>query len=184
MIMQFVSSTLHRNLRILAALLLVLQAQQAQSFGKDSTNLSEVIERANQTLKGLFHYYWEHDASLNNVQFFFVCGQIGEGSDGCYCSSEKPCLECYRWWDAVALESIATFGMLTNTTSYANTADIFFAYAPYNAQWNATVQPTFIDDFAWYAIAYLRVYEWLKVMLHQVCYCQINSIVLMCSGDI
>ena len=158
--------------RILCVFAIVLLAfQQVLSRSSESPKLSDlhqVIQRANQTLQGLFHYYWEQDQGGidQNIKFFFVCGQIGEGSDGCYCSSTKPCLECYRWWDAVALESISSFGVLTNSTSYANTADIFYTYAPYNSQWNATEQCTFVDDFAWYAIAYLRVYEWLKVRLH------------------
>lgn len=63
----------------------------------------------------------------------------------------------------MALESIATYGIYTNTKNYSKVADMIYAHSPYNANWNATATCTFIDDFSWYGIAYLRVYEWLKV---------------------
>ena len=72
---------------------------------------------------------------------------------------------CYRWWDAVALESVATHGIYRNTKNYSNIANTIFAHSPYNADWNATAVCTFIDDFSWYGLAYLRVYEWLKVKI-------------------
>lgn len=63
----------------------------------------------------------------------------------------------------MALESIATYGIYTNTTNHSEVADVIFDHSPYNAEWNATASCTFMDDFSWYGIAYLRVYEWLKV---------------------
>lgn len=121
--------------------------------------------RAQQTLNGLFNYYWKHDsAGHKNVEFIFVCAQIGTPANPgkCACQHPKPCLDCYRWWSAVALESIATYGILMNTTNHSNVPDIFLAHSPYNAEWNATAACTYIDDFTWYGIAYLRVHEWLK----------------------
>lgn len=129
-----------------------------------STNASTRVE---QTLKGLFHYFWRHDPLRKNIQFFFACGQIGGGGSqnlgACTCDDPSVCLYCYRWWDTVAMESLATHGISLNTTIYSNVPATIFAHSPYNSNWNATAACTFIDDFTWYGIAYLRVYEWLKV---------------------
>ena len=124
--------------------------------------------RAEQTLKGLFHYFWRSDPVKKHIQFFFACGQIGGGANGgdygsCNCLNPSACVYCYRWWDAIALESVATYGIYTNTKNNATIASTIYAHSPYNAEWNATAACTFIDDFSWYGLAYLRVYEWLKV---------------------
>ena len=128
---------------------------------------TDAYTRVDQTLNGLFHYFWRNDPTRKNIQFFFSCGQIGGGgtaNDGtCSCDDPRVCLYCYRWWDAVALESVANYGIFTKTKNHSEIASIIFAHSPYNANWNATVTCTFVDDFSWYGIAYLRVYEWLKV---------------------
>ena len=129
---------------------------------------ASALSRAEQTLNGLFHYFWRSDPHRKHVQFFFACGQIGGGGTGaqygsCSCVNPSACVYCYRWWDAVALESVATYGIYMKTKNHSNIASTIFAHSPYNANWNATLTCTFIDDFSWYGIAYLRVYEWLKV---------------------
>ena len=144
-----------------------------QSRKEDKTITSTVANastRVDQTLRGLFHYYWRNDPTKKHrdIQFFFACGQIGGGGYGsnygvCTCADPSACVYCYRWWDAVALESIATHGIYLNTKNFSTIANTIFAHSPYNADWNATAVCTFIDDFSWYGIAYLRVYEWLKV---------------------
>lgn len=147
--------------------------------------------RAQQTLSGLFNYYWKHDTRHKNVEYIFVCGQLGllASPSTCTCQNPKVCVDCYRWWSAVALESIATYGIYTNSTNHSQVADIFFSHSPYNANWNATAACTYIDDFTWYGIAYLRVYEWLKVspywdnqMAHAfpplLCYCLKNTVIV------
>ena len=126
---------------------------------------TDAITRAEQTLQGLFEYYWRSDSVKNreNVKFFFACGQIA-GYDGkCTCGNPDSCIACYRWYDAVTLESLATYGIYTNSTNNSEVADIMFNHSPYNAKWNATAACIWIDDFSWYGLAYLRVYEWLKV---------------------
>lgn len=126
-------------------------------------------DRAHQTLQGLFEYYWINDPKAKYVKFFSACGQIGDSSRLGKCSCTAPmstpqnCVNCFRWWDAVAMEAVATYGIYSNTKEFAYMADTIFAHSPYNANWNATAICTYIDDFAWYAIAYLRVYEWLEV---------------------
>ena len=131
--------------------------------------IAEVTGRANETLQGLFRYYWAHDTYYKAVGFFFACGQVGGMGNGgnpwsqCLCYNQQACVNCYRWWDAVALESIANYGIYTKTKQYAQIADVIFAHSPYNAKWDASVYCTFVDDFTWYGIAYLRVYDWLKV---------------------
>lgn len=123
------------------------------------------VTRVKETLGGLFHYFWEVDPLSKDVGFFFACGQIGGfGKPNkwteCSCQTTSPCTDCYRWWDAVSLESIAEYGLVSNTTHNSSIADIFFAHSPYNSDWTSC---TFIDDFLWYGIAYLKVYEWLNV---------------------
>ena len=121
--------------------------------------------RAKQTINGLFNYYWKHDSTHKNVEFIFVCAQIGSISypGQCECDHPSSCVNCYRWWTAVALESVATYGIYMKSKNHSNIPDTFFKHSPYNADWNATKSCTFIDDFTWYGIAYLRVYEWLNV---------------------
>ncbi len=124
--------------------------------------------RVNNTFEGLFEYYWTHDPTHPHIGFFFSCGQIGGwGSPGlwneCGCNTPTACTDCFRWWDAVTLESVATHGIYTGRKDYSIVAESLLAHSPYNHKWNATAICTFMDDFSWYAIAYLRVYEWLKV---------------------
>ena len=127
--------------------------------------------RAELALKGLFHYFWRNDTikKHHDIQFFFACGQIGGGGNygedysACNCVNPTACTLCYRWWDAIALESVATYGIYANTTNFSTIASTIYAHSPYNAEWNASAVCTFIDDFTWYGMAYLRVYEWLMV---------------------
>lgn len=121
--------------------------------------------RVRQTLGGLFNYYWKQDPNHRDVEFWFSCGAIGElggGSlDQCSCYNPTTCLNCYRWWSAVSLESVATYGIYMNTTNHSAVADMIFDHSPYNSNWNPV--NAFIDDFLWYGMTYLRVYEWLQV---------------------
>ena len=125
------------------------------------------VYRANQTLHGLLDYYWKSDVKHKFIKFVFVCAQIGsvDNYGSCTCADPHSCVDCYRWWSAVALESVATFSIYTNSSNYSGIPDVIFNHSPYNAEWNATASCTFIDDFAWYGIAYLRVYEWLNVSI-------------------
>lgn len=130
-----------------------------------STSNTDAKTRAQQTLGGFFDYYWKEDPTHTDVKFFFSCGQIGQQgvktADQCICTNPSSCVSCYRWWSAVALESIATYGIYMNTTNYSNVADVTFDHSPYNSDWQP--ENAFIDDFLWYGITYLRVYEWLNV---------------------
>ena len=136
-----------------------------------TTILPDAADRASQALQSLFSYFWTVDPLAKNIGFFFACGQIGgAGSPNvwskCSCNTRTSCVNCYRWWDAIALESTATYGIYTKTKtrSAIHIPQIFFSHSPYNAYWDATNVCTFIDDFAWYGIAYLRVYDWLEVI--------------------
>ena len=122
--------------------------------------------RAEKTLQGLFDYFWKRDTYYKDVSFVFVCAQIGlYGGGSCACSDPNRCLECFRWWSAVALESVATYGIYSNSSGHSNVPDDFFNHSPYNADYDPNLLCTYIDDFAWYGIAYLRVYEWLNVSM-------------------
>ena len=122
--------------------------------------------RVNQALDGLMNYYWNKDSANDKIGFFFSCGQIGgNGEDWkrCSCSNDASCINCYHWWDAVSVESLATYGLYTNTTNHSDVPEVVFDHSPYNANWDGVNFFTFVDDFAWFGIAYLRVFEWLKV---------------------
>ena len=129
------------------------------------TDTAEIAIRTYQTLEGLFNYYWKPDPLNNKIKFLFVCGQVGgwgqtHAEDQCSCDASKACVNCYRWYDAVALESVANYGIYTGTKNHSEMADVTYDHSPYNGDWGAKC--TFIDDFTWYGIAYLRVYEWLQ----------------------
>ena len=136
--------------------------------GSCSAELPAASVRTQKTLQGLVEHYWDHDPADKDIGFFFSCGQIGgQGSPAnwkeCSCNNPSSCLDCYRWWDAVAMESMATYGLHTNTSNHSTVPDTVFAHSPYNA--NYVGYSTFMDDFAWYGIAYLKVYEWLNVSI-------------------
>ena len=125
--------------------------------------------RAYQTLEGIFNYYWKPDPLAAHIKFIFICGQVGgwgtpRSPSECSCLDQKSCVNCYRWFDAVTLESVATYGIYMKSENHSEMAEIMYDHSPYNGDWNATAICTFIDDFTWYGIAYLRVYEWLKVI--------------------
>ena len=127
---------------------------------------ADANSRALQTLQGLIDYYWNQDPTNKKISFFFCCGQIGGNADAwkrCSCNNGASCINCYRWWDAVSVESVATYGLFANTTNNSDVPDIVFNHSPYNANWDGAHDYTFVDDFAWYGIAYLRVFDWLKV---------------------
>lgn len=131
------------------------------------TDLEAAEMRAEQALNGLFHYYWKPDPVHKRISFFFSCAQIGEigtsNLKSCSCYNPASCVNCYRWWSAVALESVASYGIYMNTKNHSRVPGMFYAHSPYSADWNATELCTYIDDFLWYGIAYLRVYDWLGV---------------------
>lgn len=158
---------------VVAVLLLLLFAPLSSLVDSEEDIRSihtDAATRAEQTLQGLFHYYWRSDPAYpkDNISFFFACGQVGgigykSNQYQCSCANPDLCINCYRWYDAITLESLATYGIYTNSTNHSEVADIMYAHSPYNAKWNATAACIWIDDFSWYGLAYLRAYEWLKV---------------------
>eukprot|EP00117_Sycon_ciliatum_P004163 scpid28281/ scgid8652/ len=112
------------------------------------------------------------------AEFFFSCGQLGglapfgkTGSSGrCQCESDWvfACTNCYRWWSAVGLEATVnyciTMSEKANSTGtcglVTRAADSMWEHSPYNSQWDGGEFPVYVDDFTWYALAYLRVYDW------------------------
>jgi hypothetical protein len=130
---------------------------------------SDAVSRSQLTLNGLFNYYWKSDPSNKNIKFLFACGQLGlmgSGNQGqCSCYTPTSCINCYRWWTGIMMESVATYGIYMNTSNHSSLPDTVFSHSPYNAKWDAVATCTYIDDFLWYGIAYLRVYDWLSVSL-------------------
>lgn len=152
-------------------LVVLLQcASRYYAAGYPSTTGAAASSRATLTLQGLMDYYWNHDPQDKTIGFFFACGQVGgQGKPAnwkkCSCNNGGSCLNCYRWWDAVAMESLASYGLYTNSSSNAEVPDVVFKHSPYNANWDGLNSYTFVDDFVWYGIAYLRVYDWLQVRI-------------------
>ena len=152
------------------AVLLVLLALVSSTSGRD-TQLgdSDAVSRAELTLQGLFNYYWKNDPSHKQIKFLFACGQLGQMGTAkpsqCSCYSPSSCVNCYRWWTAIMMESVATYGIYMNTSNHSSLPDTIYSHSPYNAKWDAVATCTFVDDFLWYGIAYLRVYDWLAVSI-------------------
>ncbi len=123
--------------------------------------------RTELTLNGVFNYYWKADPNHKHIKFLFTCGQLGEvgtaKSSQCSCYSVTACVNCYRWFTAIFVESVATHGIYMNTTNYSSVPSTVYKHSPYNSNWDANATCTYIDDFLWYGIAYLRVYDWLEV---------------------
>lgn len=145
--------------------LLCLGLSYCVAAGRIRSAETDAETRAELAMNGLFNYYWKEDPNHKGIDFFFACGAIGGlggGSlDQCSCYNPEVCLNCYRWWSAVAVESIATYGIYMNTTNNTMVANMTFDHSAYNSNWNP--DNAFIDDFLWYGIAYLRVYDWLQV---------------------
>lgn len=164
----------------LVALLLGSSLSSAAECTNIRSTCTDALTRTEQALQGLFEYYWRSDPVSKNIKFFFACAQVG-GNGGlgnlyqCTCGNPDSCVNCYRWYDAITLESLATYGIYTNTTNNSEVADIMFAHSPYNAKWNAQAACIWIDDFSWYGIAYLRVFEWLKASLCMINDCLIHT---------
>ena len=130
-----------------AAVVFLLKLSPADSFSTSrlshSPEASDPTTRARLTLEGLFQYYWKKDPLKKQIGFLFVCGQIGGWGEPhreyeCSCNNPTSCVNCYRWWDAVALESVATYGIYTNHKNFSKVADTIYAHSPYNSKWNAT----------------------------------------------
>ena len=112
------------------------------------------------------------------AQFYFSCGQMGGLAPygqttsvyTCLCESDWPydCTNCYRWWSAVALEASINFCMAKGLTPSATgicskvhkTAESMWTHSPYNGYWDVKRKDVYVDDFSWYALAYLKVYDW------------------------
>ena len=141
----------------------------SSNLGQQTSTLPDAELRTELTLKGLFNYYWKNDPKHKNIEFLFACGQLGQmgtsNQGQCSCSTPNSCRNCYRWWTAVMMESLATYGIHTNSTNNSALPSMVYEHSPYNAKWDATATCTYVDDFLWYAIAYLRVYDWLSVSL-------------------
>jgi hypothetical protein len=139
-----------------------------------TASIQDAELRAEQTMDGLFHYYLKKDPRNKKIEYFFVCSQLGgvgtAKTGKCSCYNPTACVNCYRWWSAVALESVAAYGIYMNTTNHSTVPEVFYKHSPYNEEWNATLLCTYIDDFLWYGMAYLKVYDWLGVSMNfQLC---------------
>lgn len=136
------------------------------------TTLPDAEARTELTLKGMFNYYWKNDPNHKKIEFLFACGQLGQmgtsNQGQCSCSVPTSCVNCYRWWSAVMMESLATYGIHTNSKNHSGLPSVVFNHSPYNANWNPVATCTYVDDFLWYGIAYLRVYDWLSVSSNSV----------------
>ena len=155
---------------VVVCLVIVLLISTAPDYHSQLSSRSvEAQTRCQLTLDGLFNYYWKSDPKHKKIQFLYACGQLGTMgtavADKCSCSTPNSCVNCYRWWTAVMMESVATYGIHMNTTNHSSLPNMVYSHSPYNAKWDAVKTCTYVDDFLWYGIAYLRVYDWLSVSL-------------------
>lgn len=138
-----------------------------------TSNLPDADTRLDLTLKGIFNYYWKEDPYHKKIEFLFACGQLGMAGTGtqgqCSCYVTNACVNCYRWWTAIMVESVATYSIHTNSSNFTSLPSTVYSHSPYNANYNpaSAVTCTYIDDFLWYGIAYLRVYDWLSVSFYK-----------------
>ena len=151
---------------LVATAILGARGGRLENHSSLSTNATT---RATLTLNGIFNYFWKGDPIHKNIKFLFSCGQLGytgtSNAGQCSCYSTDTCINCYRWWTAVMMESVASYGILMNTTNHTQLPGTVFAHSPYNAKWDAADSCTYVDDFLWYGIAYLRIYDWLQVCI-------------------
>ena len=152
------------SLALTTALLTLTSSQPENSF-KSTT--ADADTRCQLTLNGLVDYYWKSDPAHKQVEFLFSCGQLGGAGTStpaeCSCVHPTSCTNCYRWWTGVMMESVATYGIYMNTTNHSTLPEVVYSHSPYNDKWDAVKTCTYVDDFLWYGIAYLRVYDWLSV---------------------
>ena len=127
---------------------------------------TEAVHRVEQVTDGLYSLWWmknQTNTTGGQPGFFFACGQIGGTGTSlwtqCVCDDPSQCQNCYRWWDATAVESLANRGLWLGDTQHADTARTLLAHAPYDARWTGPC--AYMDDFGWYLLAYTRVYTWL-----------------------
>ena len=155
-----------------AAFLLAVQLASSTHVEGERGGSSDAVSRTQLTLNGVLDYYWKSDPNNKKIEFLFACGQLGlmgAGNQGqCSCFAPSACVNCYRWWTAVMVESVATYGIYMNTSNHSSLPDMVYSHSPYNDKWDPAVVTTctYIDDFLWYGIAYLRVYDWLSVSCH------------------
>ena len=159
----------HVELVLAAVAALVVATALAERTSSELRG-ADAASRSELTFKGLFNYFWKNDPQHKKIEFLFVCGELGYVGSGsasqCSCLNPSSCVNCYRWWTATTMESVATYGIYMNTSNHSSLPDVVFSHSPYNAEWDATAVCTYIDDFLWYGIAYLRVYDWLSVSVY------------------
>lgn len=126
-----------------------------------------MADRLDASASGLFDLWWmynETNSTGGQPGFLFACGQIGGTGtarwDQCICDDPSNCQNCYRWWDATAIEGVASRGLWRGDRLHAEKARTLLAHSPYNANWGGMC--AYIDDFSWYLLAYTRVYAWLR----------------------
>ena len=119
--------------------------------------------RANATIAGLQRYYFN-----STMGTYLCCGQTG-GAGGAgsnfSCSCERTdmsdCLNCYRWWAAQGLQvfiEAEKLGIIDEATVHG-VAEKVLAHSPYEWRFGKTMPWAYIDDYAWYVLALLAVYD-------------------------
>ena len=71
------------------------------------------------------------------------CGQIGGmgfnnsriAGNQCECELPHSCLNCYRWWDAQAIEAAANNGIYLGTANYIDLPQRIYERSPYNERY-------------------------------------------------
>ena len=126
---------------------------------------SHVVDasRADAAFKGLQAYFFDDRGSI-----WKSCGQNGglghaPSSFECKCESGPFCKNCYRWWNAVAVQSLITWSQAMPSAVPRNETirliETMRAHSPYTTR--ADPAWGYIDDYLWYVLLWMDVYEWL-----------------------
>ena len=144
-------------------LLAVQRAVQAAQQTAAQTAQQPADERINATIAGLQRYY------LNATgNYYTCCGQTGGSGGaapfGCACGRADlaNCLHCYRWWATQGLQAFIEAERLgvIERGLVLSTAEAMLAHSPYNKDFGSTMPWVYIDDYAWYVLVFLRMFEW------------------------
>jgi hypothetical protein len=127
------------------------------------------LQRVDQAFAGLQQYFFTTDT--RGASFWKACGQTG-GNGGaqnhfeCKCEAKGAfCINCIRWWMAVALQSLISLNQVTPGHASLNATTSMLgsmrAHSPYTTR--AAPSWAYIDDYLWYVLMWLDSYRWLGV---------------------
>lgn len=129
------------------------------------SSADHALARVDAAYDGLQHYFFQRKDG-----FWKACGQNGglghaPSRFDCVCEKGTPfCKNCYRWWMAVALQSLVSLNeAIPSGHSSLNTTRQLIDTMRQRSPYTLRAQPSwaYIDDYLWYVLMWLDVYRWL-----------------------